>query len=233
MSERVVEDRIDLDRPVATEAQQIEQAAPVATGGDPAMLGLPTFIAGSIALGLALTGYLPAAGAAGILPIVIMSNGLGLLIATIWAIRLGQSAVACIFGTFTGFWLSYAVLLLGLGHNWFGLTPAASASPAVQAAAAGVIKDTVSTFLLSWVIVVAVLTLVMLRLPLAFTVLLALVDVALILVLLGNVNTNANLSKAGGWVVFAFVALGVYLFAGAASVATGGKPFGLGKPIAS
>jgi len=27
--------------------------------------------------------------------------------------------------------------------------------------------------------------------------------------------------------------LGVYLFAGAASAATGGKPFGLGKPIIS
>lgn len=218
MSNRLEEPRIAVP-PAASEAQQVEQAAPAIAGGDPTMLGLPVFIAGSLALGLALTGYLPATAVAGVLPIVIMATGLGLLITTIWAIQLGQSAVACIFGTFTGFWLSYAVLLLGLGHNWFGI-PAAD------------VPKTVSGFLLTWVIAVAVLTLVLLRLPLAFTALLALVDVALILVLLGNENANANLSKAGGYVVFLFAALGVYLFAGSASAATGGKPFALGKPIA-
>lgn len=201
-----------------TEAQQIEADSPAATGGDPTMLGLPCFIVGTIALGLALVGYLPAAAGAGALPIIIASTGLGLLVATLWAIRLGQSAVACILGFFGGFWLSYAVLLLGLGHNWFGI-------------ATEDVQRTVSAFLLTWILGFAVLTAVTLRLPLAFTALFVLVDLALILVLLGNEQASEGLTRAGGFVAFAFAALGVYLFAGSASAATGGKPFELGKPV--
>jgi succinate-acetate transporter protein len=210
------------DRPYETTLIPEQRAAYVgraaAAAGDPAMLGLPTFILGSVALGLTLTGYVPAAAQAGALPIILATTGLGMLIATLWAARLGQSAVASIFGIFTGFWLSYAVLLLGLGHNWFGV-PAAD------------VKDTVSAFLLTWVVGVALLTLVTLRLPLAFTVLLGLVDLALVLVLLGNTQTSAGLTKAGGWVVFLFAALGAYLFAGASSVATGGPALPLGTPV--
>lgn len=216
MSSRLDEPHIDVDR--APARVPVPPPPPPAPAGDPAMLGLPTFIVGSIALALALTGYLPATAGAGILPIVIMATGLGLLIATVWAARLGQSAVASIFGVFTGFWLSYAVLLLGLGHNWFGI-PAAD------------VQKTVSGFLLTWVLAIAVLTLVTLRLPLAFSALLGLVDLALILVLLGNANTSPGLTKTGGWVVFVFAGLGVYLFAGAASASTGGRPYQLGRPV--
>lgn len=191
-------------------------AAPAA---DPGMVGLPAFVFGSIALGLALTGYLPAAATAGALPVIIAATGLGLVLAAVWAMQLGQSMVAGIFSVFAGFWLSYAVLLLGLGHGWFGV-------------AAADVQATVSAFLLTWVLAIAVLTGVTLRLPLAFTALFGLIDLALVLVLLGNENTSTTLTKAGGWVVFAFAVIGVYLFAGSASVATGGKPFPLGKPIA-
>jgi uncharacterized protein len=198
-----------------------EQAPVVeAPVGDPAMIGVPTFVVGSVALGLALVGFLPATATAGILPIVIMSTGIGQLVAALWAARIGASAVACIFGVFSGFWFSYAALLLGLAHGWYGVPEAD-------------VAQTVSTFLLCWAVAVAVLTLVTLRLPLAFTVLFALVDLALVLVLLGNELTSAGLTKAGGVVVLAFAALGVYLFAGAASVATGGPALPLGKPVTS
>ena len=195
-------------------------ATPEVPVGDPGMIGVPTFVIGSIALGLALVGFLPAAAAGGALPIIIASTGLGQLVATIWATRLGQSAVACIFGVFTGFWLSYAVLLLGLTHGWFGIAPEDAAA-------------TVSMFLLTWVVAVATLTGVTLRLPLAFTALFSLITLALVLVLLGNELESTGATKAGGYVVLLFAGLGVYLFAGAASVATGGKPFPLGKPVSS
>ena len=74
-----------------------------------------------------------------------------------------------------------------------------------------------------------VLTLVTLRLPLAFTLIFALVDVALLLVLLGTEEASTGLLKTGGYVVLAFAAVGVYVFYGAASLATGGK----GVPWAS
>jgi len=78
---------------------------------------------------------------------------------------------------------------------------------------------------------VGVLTLGSLRLPSAFTLIFALIDVALILVLVSTVNGSPGLAKAGGFVVFAFAAVGAYVFTGSLSVATGGKPFPLGRPV--
>jgi uncharacterized protein len=163
-------------------------------------------------LGLALINYAPAAG--GALPIIILATGIGQLVATLWAAALGQSAVAAIFGIFSGFWLSYAALLVGLTHGWWGVTPAATI-------------HTVAAFLISWLIIIGVLTLGSLRLPAAFT----LIDVALILVLAATINGSSGLNKAGGIVVFAFAAVGAYVFAGSLSVATGGKPLPLGRPV--
>ena len=82
-----------ISTPPSSEAAQMEPPPPAAPGGDPTMLGLPTFIVGALALGLALTGYLPATAAAGALPIIILSTGLGMLIAALWAVRLDQSVL--------------------------------------------------------------------------------------------------------------------------------------------
>ncbi len=191
---------------------------PAPPPGDPAMIGVPTFVVGALALGLALVGYLPATATGGILPVVIATTGLGQVVAALWAARIGASAVACVFGVFAGFWLSYGALLLGLTHGWYGI----GEDDATRV---------VSAFLLVWSISVAVLALVTLRLPLAFTALFALVDLALVLVLLGNELGSTGLTRAGGVVVLAFAGLGVYLFAGAASVATGGPALPLGRPV--
>jgi len=184
--------------------------------GDPAIVGVPTFVVGSVMLGLALVNYAPAAG--GALPIIILATGIGQLIATLWAAALGQSAVAAVFGIFSGFWLSYAALLVGLGHGWWGVTPAA-------------VVHTVAAFLISWLIIIGLLTLGSMRLPLAFTLILLLVEVALALVLASTLNGSPGLAKAGGVAVFAFAAIGAYVFLGSLSVATGGKPFPLGRPV--
>ena len=127
----------DVEAPVA------EQATVGPLTGDPAIVGVPTFVVGSVMLGLALINYAPAAG--GALPIIILATGIGQLVATLWAAALGQSAVAAIFGIFSGFWLSYAALLVGLAHGWWGVTPAATV-------------HTVAAFLISWLIIIAVLT---------------------------------------------------------------------------
>jgi uncharacterized protein len=200
----------DIEAPVA------EHAAVGPLTGDPAIVGVPTFVVGSVMLGLALINYAPAAG--GALPIIIMATGIGQLVAALWAAAIGQSAVAAIFGIFSGFWLSYAAQLAGLMHGWWGLTPAATV-------------HTVAAFLISWLILIGILTLGSLRLPSAFTLIFALIDVALILVLAATVNGSPGLNKAGGVVVFAFAAVGAYVFAGSLSVATGGKPFPLGRPV--
>jgi uncharacterized protein len=186
--------------------------------GNPAILGLPTFIAGSVALGLELVGVVPAGTVGAALPIILATTAVGLFLAAIWAATLGQTAVASVFGIFGGFWLSYAVLVLGLVHNWFAIT--ASAAVGTQ-----------ELFLSTWLIVVVMLTLATLRLPSAFTALFVLVDLALVLLLLGTANASTGLVTTAGYVVLVFAALGIYLWFDAFSLATGGASLPLGKPV--
>jgi len=206
------------------EAAALPAAVVGPMAGDPAMLGLGSFIAGSVALGLGLVGVVPAGVLGAPLAIILAATALGLLMATIWCAALGQSAVAAMFGIFGTFWLSYAVLVLGLDHSWFAIVPAAALA-------------TVRLFLLTWLIIMVMLTLSTLRLPSSFTAVFALVDLALLLLLLAFEETSAagvpsgNLLKAGGAAALAFAAVGVYLFFSAASAGTGGKPLPLGPPL--
>jgi succinate-acetate transporter protein len=199
-------------------ARHATEAPAAAPTGDPMQIGLPSFIVGSIALGLVLVGYVPATAVGASLPIILAATGLGLAIAAVWAAFVNQSAVASVFGIFTGFWWSYAVLVLGLTHNWFGVSAAAATS-------------TQGLFLISWLVIIVMLTLATLRLPVAFTVLFLLIDVALALVLISTLQGSASLAKVGGVVVLAFAAVGVYLYFGSTSQATGGPALPLGRPV--
>ncbi|HEY3955340.1 MAG TPA: GPR1/FUN34/YaaH family transporter [Streptosporangiaceae bacterium] len=196
--------------------------------GNPALLGLPTFIAGSVALGLVLVGaQVPAGSYGAALAVILASTSLGLIIATIWAIAVGQSAVAAVFGIFSGFWLSFFFLVMAVVHNWFAFVTAAAAGVPASNIAVGAIE----VFLITWLVVVVMLTLATLRLPSAFTLLFLLVDLALIFVLLGvSGASTSDLQTAGGF-VFAFVAVGVYLFFDAMTQCTGGNALPLGRPI--
>jgi len=187
-------------------------------GGDPAILGLPSFIVGSVALGLALVGVTPATAVGAPLAIILAATAVGLTIAAVWAAAIGASAVASIFGIFAGFWLSYAVLVVGLIHGWFGITVLA-------------VVDTEKLFLIAWLVIIVMLTLATLRLPLAFAAVFVLIDVALLLLLINTFHASSGLTKTAGYVALVFAALGVYLFFGSASVASGGKALPLGRPV--
>ena len=206
----------------AARESEAEKAA-AAAGANPALVGVPTFVIGATSLGLYLVGFTGESSTAlvGMIPILFMCTGIGQLIATGWAIKVGAGAPATIFAVFSGFWLSFAVLATSLGADWFGPT---STDTAVATGAQ-------TTFLLTWLIGVVVLTVASLRLPSAFTLLFVLVAVALLLVLLGTAGDSAGLLFAGGIAVFAFTLVGVYLFIDALGQATGGKPLPMGKPI--
>jgi succinate-acetate transporter protein len=186
--------------------------------GNPAALGIPVFVAGSVALALALVGYVPSGAVGAPLAIIAFATGLGLTLATIWAAAVGQSAVASVFGIFGAFWLSYAALVLGLLHNWYAITPDA-------------VVHTQGLFLITWIVIMSMLTLATLRLPLAFTVVFALVVLALIAVLIGTINASTGWLKFGGVLVFLFAAVGVYIYFTIGSAMTGGPEMPLGKPI--
>lgn len=187
---------------------------------DPAVLGLAVFVLGSIALGLNLVDYVTPGGS--VLAIISAGTGLFLLLVTLWCTRLGQTFLAAVFGIFSAFWLTYSALLLGLGHNWYGITEAED------------IVDTIRAFLIAWSILLFFLTVSALRLPVAFPILFGMVDLAVIIVMvawLADPAPSTGLLKLGGVVVFAFAALGIYLFLGAASASLGGRGYPLGPPV--
>lgn len=213
----------DSDTDGVGEHAKVEEKAAAPTGplaGDPAIVGVPTFLVGSIALGLTLVGYVPAEAVGAPIAIILVATGIGQLVATLWAAAIGQTTVAGIFGIFTGFWISYAALVLGLTHGWFGVGEGAAVA-------------TEELFLISWLAIIVLLTVATLRLPLAFTVLFGLISLALATVLAATIAASTALTTAGGLVVFAFVAVGVYLYFHIASVATGGSGLPLGSPVIS
>jgi len=181
------------------------------------MLALPAVIVGAVAFGMVLIGIVPATAVGAALPIIIAAS-LALYMATIWASRIGESAPAGFFGVLGTFFMSYAVLVLGLIHNWFGIAPTA-------------VADTQKIFVISWIVIVALLMIAALRLPVAYLALFTVAEAALVLNLVGIINVSENLTKAAGWALMGFAALAVYLFAGTAFKAAGGKELPLGKPL--
>jgi len=204
--------------PVAAQPVPAEAEAPAVPTGDPSIIGLPAFLAGAVALGLVDINFAPVAAAGAAVPIIMTATSLGLFIAAVWAARLAQNAVAAVMAIFGGFWLSFAAVALGLQSGWFAILPAG-------------IARTVEVFLITWLVVIGLLTVGTLRLPLAYTVLFVLIDVALLVTLFATVEASVSLTKTAGWIVLAFTAVGAYLFLSALSVATGGKPYPMGRPL--
>jgi uncharacterized protein len=197
-----------------------EVPVPVRATGDPQVLGWLVFVVGSVCLGLQLVGYVPAAVLGAPLAIILGATALGLLVSAIWAAYLGQTFVAGAFGGFAGFWFSYTALVLGLQHNWF-LIPAEA------------VTDTVVAFLIAWAVVIFLLTVATVRLPSVYTLDVALVDAALVILIFANQGGSAALTKLAGLVVFAFAAIGAYIWLSAASTSLGGPGYPLGRPLKS
>nr|WP_227022462.1 MULTISPECIES: GPR1/FUN34/YaaH family transporter [unclassified Rhodococcus (in: high G+C Gram-positive bacteria)] len=169
-------------------------------------------------LGFTNTGIVDAASAS--VPIVMSATSIGLLIATIWAASLRQNINATLYAVFFGFYGSYAALSLGLTHNWFGIT-------------ADQVQATTALWTGSWLLTIGMLTVLVVRLPWSFPFLLAIVDVALVLLLIGTLATSTLATQVGGWVVFLFVAVAMYLYVAAMWEETGGSPLPMGRPLVS
>lgn len=208
--------------PAAAEASS--PAPPPAAGwaaGNPAVFGLLIFSVGGTVLGISLLGFVSAAAQGGsVMPIIYAATGLGVLMCTIWAAALGQTFVAAIFGAFTGFWLSYAALVLGLTHNWYAIPPAD-------------IAHTVAQFLIAWAVVILALAVVSIRVPLAFTLILASALVAVILLIIATLSGSAGLDKGAGVFVLLFSVVGFYSFLSTGMESVGGAPLPLGRPLIS
>jgi hypothetical protein len=178
-------------------------------GGDPLVYGLPVFVSGSLVLGFALIGAVPVPSSLGsVLPATTVATGLGEFVTALWAMGLGQTMVAAIFGLFAAFWFSLFAMLMGLFHNWYNI-------PAEQAVA------TQEMFFIAWLAVFIFLTLGILRLPAVYVLLLVFVDLAVLFVLLAIVLTAPALFVVAGASVLGFCACGLYAFLNTAWTASG------------
>ncbi len=217
------------DEPNHEAREILERALPVApartevivgAGGDPLIVGLPIFSVGSLALGMALMGFVPATALGAIVPIIVFATGLYQLVVTIWAALLAQTIVAGIFGTFSGFWLSLGAMLVGLQHNWYGIT-------AAQATA------TEELFFIAWGCLFAFLLIPCLRLPAIYPVVVGLVVAALALAAASLHTGVGELLTVASYIILTFAFLGFCAFVNVGLTAMGAKrPFPpLGKPL--
>lgn len=194
----------------------------VGAGGNPLILGLPIFAVGALALGMVLIGFMPATALGAIVPIVLFATGLYLAVVTVWAAVLGQTMVAGITGTFSGFWLSLAGLLLGLQHNWYGIAAADAAK-------------TQELFFIAWGCLFVFLLVPCLRLPAVYPAVVGLVVAACAIAAASAHLGNANLLKVSGYIILVLAFLGFYAFVNVGLTAMGAKrPFPpLGRPLVS
>jgi uncharacterized protein len=199
------------------------QGVVVGAGGDPLSVGLIFFGIAALALGMSLVGpeldFLPASSQATIIPVLVMGAGLFQVITTVWAMLLGQSLVAAIFSTFSAFWLSFSALLLGLGHNWYGVAPADSATAQ-------------EVFFIAWACLFLVLTIPCLALPAIYPLAVGLVFVACSLTAAAVFEGSQNLFTAAGAtaLTFAFLAFYSWVHVALKSVGVAALP-PLGRPL--
>lgn len=193
--------------------------APALPAGNPALLALITFLPSGLTLGLWFIGYLDTAALpGGMVATLALSAGLFMLVATIWAGRIGASTLAAVFGVFSAFWLSFALLVTALTSTWWAI------------AAAGVARVQ-ATYLLSFLCVFVLLTLATLRLPLVFTAGFVLVDLTFLLAFLAVVNTNTTYFTWAGVTTFAFCGVFAYVLFDGFGQDLGGKAMPMGKPV--
>jgi uncharacterized protein len=193
--------------------------APALPAGNPALLALITFLPAGLTLGLWFIGYLNTTLLpGGMIATLALSAGLFMLVATIWAARIGASTLAAIFGVFSAFWLSFALLVTALTSTWWAI------------AAAGVARVQ-ATYLLSFLCVFILLTLATLRLPLVFTVGFVLVDVTFLLAFLAVVNVNRDYFTWAGVTTFAFCGVFAYVLFDGFGQDLGGKALPMGNPV--
>jgi succinate-acetate transporter protein len=183
------------------------------------LLALITFLPSALTLGLWFIGYLDTARLpGGMVATLALSAGLFMLVATVWAGRIGASTLAAIFGVFSAFWLSFALLVTALTSTWWAI-------------AAGGVQRVQATYLLSFFCVFTLLTLATLRLPLAFTVGFVLVDVTFLLAFIAVVNVNRDYFTWAGVTTFAFCAVFAYVLFDGFGQDLGGRAMPMGKPL--
>jgi uncharacterized protein len=200
---------------VGQHSAQDRQAPAAAVGGmaNPAPWAVTAFATTSFMLGMFQTGLLNAKGTPIVLPATFFFGGLVQIIVAIMEFIRGNMFGGAVFGTYGPFWV-----MLGAFDTIY-----VSSVPAAQLGSA------TSLFLAVFAVITFYLAIASLRTDLVLTVIIWLIFVGLVLLSIGAGGNQANITKAGGWVVLVFAVLAWYHAAGDIIESTFGRkllPFG-------
>ncbi len=195
--------------------QDRQAPAPAAPGGmaNPAPWAVTAFATTSFMLGMFQTGELNAKGIPIVLPAAFFFGGLVQIIVAILEFARGNLFGGAVFGTYGPFWVMFGAF----ETIYVGGVPVAQLGSAT------------SLFLAVFAVVTFYLAVASLRTDLVLTVIIWLIFVGLVLLSIGAGANQANITKAGGWVVLVFAVLAWYHAAGDIIESTFGRkllPFG-------
>lgn len=178
--------------------EPLKVAATVYRVADPAPLGLAAFAMTTFALSVGNANiWGPGADAA--LALALVYGGAVQIFAGMWEFVRKNTFGALAFSSFGAFWIAYYVFVKFVA-------PGVSASNAPAA---------VGVFLLGWTIFTAYMTVASFRVSGAVVAVFVLLTITFVLLTIGAFNSNANVTKAGGWVGIATAAAAWYAsFAG-------------------
>lgn len=187
--------------PVGEQAHPVQQVPPPGRAGmaDPAPWAVTAFATTSFMLGMFQTGLLNAKGIPIVLPATFFFGGLVQIIVAIMEFTRGNMFAGAVFGTYGPFWVMFGAFE----------TLYAASVPAAQ------LSSATSLFLAVFAVITFYLAVASLRTDLVLTVIIWLIFVGLVLLSIGAGASQANITKAGGWVVLVFAVLAWYHAAGA------------------
>jgi succinate-acetate transporter protein len=154
---------------------------------DPGPLGLAAFALTTFVLSFFNAGLAPASGKPVVFGLAFAYGGLAQLLAGMWEFRTGNTFGAVAFTSFGAFWLSFFAF-----NQWFEkLLPAKDP---------GVAGHAVGLYLIAWGIFTVYMFIASLRTTVAISLVFILLAVTFIVLGIGEVNANADVIKAGGYI---------------------------------
>src|SRR4051794_41059514 len=154
---------------------------------DPGPLGLAAFALTTFVLSFFNAGLAPASGEPIVFGLAFAYGGLAQLLAGMWESRTGNTFGAVAFTSYGAFWLSFFVFVTFFEDK-------------LPAKDAGVAGHAVGLYLIAWGIFTAYMFIASLRTTAAISLVFLLLAITFIVLGIGDVNGNADITKAGGFI---------------------------------
>jgi uncharacterized protein len=179
---------------------------------NPGPLGLSAFALTTFLLMLFKIGALSGTHVGIMIGLALAYGGIAQFVAGMWEFRAGNTFGATAFTSFGAFWISFALILIGVGFVPTGLSANAPDATAV------------GWYEVGWGIFTALMMLASFRTNLATAAVFVLLAATFIVLGLGDLNTNTSITNVGGYLGIATAVVAWYTaLAGVLASVNGGK----------